>query len=200
MLSWESSPLTQAQTHLLISPSPTNKCPSRCTRRASIYRPQDYPQTYLHTPPHKRIPIHTRHTRTLNIHLHTSTDSCKQDLAHFPKCSPTRDMQAYANISTYVMYQLPQLVYGTSVLPVHRLTLFARNPGYAAKRRSASPRVTLEKPPPVAPNSPLVSRPATPSPYSQRPAPHQAAPDSAGSGFGVCTTTLGAGEGGQAAA
>lgn len=76
-------------------------------------------------------------------------------------------------------------------------TPLARNPGYTAKSSSAcDPGEAASR----CSEPPLVSRPATPSPLLSTLSPHQAAPDSAGSGFGTCTTTPGAGEGEQAAA
>lgn len=105
--------------------------------------------TFIH--PHTITYLYIPHTRTcLDIHRHASTDSCEHTQPTFSgaalfgahKRKHIRDVPTQA-----------QLVCGTSVLPVHRLTPFARNPGYAAKRPPASPRVTLEKPPADSLNS-----------------------------------------------
>lgn len=70
---------------------------------------------------------------------------------------------------------------------MHRLTPLARNPGCTAKRRPASPHVTLAKPSPEAKNDPCSLGPL---PLFPPPTPHQAAQDSStGSRFGVLATT-----------
>ena len=113
------------------------------------------------------------------------------------RCSPVGDKQVYTNMHTHTDIRMTtQAQYGPWYLSATcaQTHLSLEIP---ATPQKAPPRVILAKPPPDALNS-LWS--PGPSPLLSTLSPHQAAPDSAGSGFGTCTTTPGAGEGEQAAA
>lgn len=148
----------------------------------------------------KHIPVHTKGT-----HINPSEhNTCTHAQTHAYRIHPlsgaalsgtNRYTQTCTHTHTHdhtstIWSLVPQRYLRTD-------TPLARNPGYTAKSSSAcDPGEAASK----CSEPPLVSRPATPSPLLSTLSPHQAAPDSTGSGFGTCTTTPGAGEGEHAAA
>ena len=202
LLRWESPPVTQAPTHRLTYPLPHEQTPGTGAHDMRLYIDHgvSLKRTFIRPHTSTYLDIPSTHTNLFERSQAHKRRLVQTGFSPLSQVQPYWDIQVYTNISTHIMcphkhkWPVVPRCFCAQTHPfrpkfrLHRkeaTSFSACDPGEAASGCSELP---------------LLSRPATTSGYSQRPTPHQEAPDSSGTGFGMRTTTPGTGGGGQAAA